>query len=67
MTKQEVIDAIKSHGGSATTTQITTYLKSKGHSGYCSAVLQRLKKWHDVRLEKTKNIKGQKQNLWILQ
>jgi hypothetical protein len=61
MAKQDVIDALKFYGGRATQPQITAYLKSKNHSGYCSAVLQRLKKWHEVKMEKAKGA-----HIWIL-
>jgi hypothetical protein len=63
LAKQDVIDALKFYGGRATQTQITAYLKSKNHSGYCSAVLQRLKAWHDVRMETGKD---KRVPIWIL-
>jgi 7-cyano-7-deazaguanine synthase in queuosine biosynthesis len=63
LAKQDVIDAIKHYGGRATQTQITAYLKSKGHSGYCSAVLQRLKSWHEVKMEAGKDGRVP---IWIL-
>jgi 7-cyano-7-deazaguanine synthase in queuosine biosynthesis len=66
MAKQDVIDALKYYGGRATQTEITAYLKSKNHSGYCSAVLQRLKAWHEVRLENVRNKDGHKVRRWVL-
>jgi hypothetical protein len=73
LTKQEIIDALKYYGGSATQSQITDYLKSKNHSGYCSAGLQRLKAWHEVRLERRPRPPGsypkgggQKEHVWVL-
>jgi hypothetical protein len=67
LAKQDVIDAIKHYGGRATQQEITTYLKSKNHSGYCSAVLQRLKAWHEIRLERVKSKEsGQRVGVWVL-
>jgi 7-cyano-7-deazaguanine synthase in queuosine biosynthesis len=66
MAKQDIIDAIKHYGGRATQQQITTYLKSKNHSGYCSAGLQRLKAWHEVKMERVVNESGQRVGVWVL-
>jgi 7-cyano-7-deazaguanine synthase in queuosine biosynthesis len=67
MTKQDIIDAIKYYGGKATQSQITAYLKSKNHSGYCSAGLQRLKAWHEVKLEhRPRPGGGQRERVWVL-
>jgi len=62
MTRTEVIQALQHYGGRATTKQISDFLNQK----YILPVLQRMKKWNEVRTEYGEKQMGGRPYIWIL-
>ena len=52
LTKQNVISAIEALGGKATSTEISEYLKTQGHSGYIYHIITRMLAWRELKFTK---------------